>query len=99
MMEKIGQSFREGAVRPGCEGAATPSWVSRFGPLQVSSHLGGALIAQAAVLFQGFIDDVFQPGRDRGVQPDGRHGRAVENCLEDDAGVSPGKGRLPVAIS
>ena len=53
-------------------------------PLQVGAHVGCALVTQVAVFLQGFVDDVFKLGRQIWIQPNRRHGSAVEDRFKDE---------------
>src|ERR1700687_4615873 len=52
-------------------------------PLQVSADIGRVLVAQVAILLESLVNDVFQLGRQVGVQPNRRCWSAVENRLEN----------------
>ena len=49
---------------------------ARFGvtlqPLKIRSYVGGVLVAQIAILLQGFEDDMFQLGWQIAVEAHGR---------------------------
>ena len=67
--------------------------------LEVGANVAGVLVAQLAILLETLVDDALELGRDIGIQAHGRHGRAIEDGLEDDPVLSPRNGRMPVAIS
>src|SRR5207247_2804905 len=47
------------------------------------------LVANIAILFQGFVDDSFKFDREAGIQPDCRGWRSIQNGFEDHtAGVA-----------
>ena len=65
--------------------------MSRFGvalqPLKIGANVGGVLVAQIAVLLQGFEDDVFELGRQIPVETNGRRRHRIEDGFENDAGT------------
>jgi hypothetical protein len=67
--------------------------------LKVGSHLGRVLVAQGAIFFEALVDDARQFRRYRGIQICWWHRHEIENGLENDPGLSPRNGRVPVAIS
>ena len=68
-------------------------------PLQIRSHLGGALVPQIPVFLQRPIDDLFQLGRQIGIQSQRGTGARFRIASKIVAELSPRKGNCPVAIS
>src|ERR1700687_6479048 len=62
--------------------------------LQIRADIRGGPVAEFPVLFQRLIDDLFQLEGYRGVQPDGRWWRPVQDRIEDDAGGIPAERTL-----
>ena len=58
-----------------------------FQTLQVSAHLCGALIAQVAVLFHGFLDDLLELRGNGGIQTNCCSRIFVKDFVEDRAGA------------
>ena len=50
---------------------------------EVCAHIGGALITQVAVFFDGLVDDALEFRRELGVQPDWCDRDFVEDCIEN----------------
>src|SRR6266849_1835135 len=57
-----------------------------FEALQVGAHLGGALVAEVAVLFEQLVQDPFKRRRQVGVQAKRWGGRAIQDGVENDGG-------------
>ena len=51
--------------------------------LEVSPHFRRALITQVAIFLKSFGDDLFQLGREVGIQTQWAQGRAVEDGVKD----------------
>ena len=56
-----------------------------FETLQIAADLGGTLIAQLNILFQGLADEALRFRRQIGIQADGSGGSTVENRFRNDA--------------
>ena len=61
------ESRPRGRFRSGWPSSRTAVALQAF---QVAAHLGSVLIAQVAIFFEGFVDDLFQPRRDVGIEAD-----------------------------
>jgi hypothetical protein len=53
---------------------------------EVGADVGGALEAEFAILFDGFLDDAIELGGNGRILLNGRRGLGVENFIEDAAG-------------
>ncbi len=64
-------------------GEQTPTRIQiALDALQVRPHLGGLLVTQIAILFERFVGDFFQPGRQIRVQANRRDWSLVEDRVE-----------------
>jgi hypothetical protein len=61
-------------------------------PPQISVQIRGRLIAQPAVFFQAFVDDLFQPGWQDCVHPERRRGYPVDDGVQNHCGAIAGEG-------
>ena len=66
---------------------------------EFGAYIGGVLIAEVAIFFEGSVDDAFEFGREFAVEANWAARRSVENAVEYAPLVSPLKGKRPVAIS
>ena len=64
------------------EDRAAPGIGVALQPLQVGAHVGGGLVAQAWVLLQRLVDQVFQLGRNLRIEPHRRDRRFVQDGIE-----------------
>ena len=55
-----------------------------FQALQIAAQLGGGLVAQVAIFFEGFSDDFFQLGGKHRIDRAWRGGRAIQNGIENN---------------
>ena len=58
---------------------------------KVDSHAGGGLVPAFGILFHGLEDDRREFGRKTRIEPRGRSGRAVQNCVENHGRSIPRK--------
>ena len=63
--------------------------------LQVSANLGGTLVAQLAIFFEGFVDNLFELRRQLWIQPHRCHRYAVEDRFRKHAQSVAPKGQNP----
>src|SRR5690242_7272545 len=70
------------AIRDGNRTARIPL---TFQALELRTQIGGMLIAQVAVLFEGPADDVLQFPGDLGVQPHRLYRNLVQNGVENSS--------------
>ena len=69
-------------------------------PLEIGQHVGGVLVAQAAILLERLVDDPFELGGQlRDSRRTGDTGALRQDPFEDTADVAPVNGCEPVAIS
>jgi hypothetical protein len=59
--------------------------------LEVGAQFRGDLVADVAILFEGFVEDALEVGRDVRIEGDGSHGSVVQNVVEDDGAGSARK--------
>ena len=59
--------------------------------LEVGANVRRVLVAQVAIFFEALVDDALQFRRHVGIQAHRRHGRAVENGIENDPRAFPAK--------
>ena len=67
--------------------------------LQVCEHLGGTLVAQAGIFFDGLADDAIEFRRELGIKTGGEAGASCKMESKITAEVLPLKAIRPVAIS
>lgn len=78
----------------GCDGGDGAARVGvALDALQVGTQVGGALIAEVAILFESFGDDVGQFFGQVGIEANRRNRCAFEDGLEDERGSIPAKGQ------
>src|SRR5215471_10187161 len=61
---------------------------------QIAAKIGGRLVAQFAILFERFADDVLEFGREIGIESHRRDGNAVHNRFENHGGAFAAEGKL-----
>src|SRR5580698_4570208 len=62
--------------------------------LQVGAHFGGVLVTKIAVVFESFVDDAFELGREIGIEARRRSGLTIEDGVEDVGGAFAAEGKL-----
>ena len=60
--------------------------------LEIGTEFGGGLAAEVAIFFERLVDDVFEFGREFGMEPKRRNRSAIENGFGDDAGSFAAEG-------
>ena len=53
---------------------------------EIGAHFGGGLIAEVAIFFEGFVEDVLKLGREIGIEANGGNGSAFKNGIENERG-------------
>src|SRR2546430_15022606 len=87
-----------GVFSPPCLNASMtqklPLWESSDYPpqtLEVNAKVGGGLVTQFEVFFQGLVENLLQFWRQLGIEFQWRDGGAVENCVEHGSTCRTGK--------
>ena len=87
------------ATEPELGTPARPVFRVPFQTQQVRAHLCRTLVAQAPILLQRLVDDVFQLGWHIGIQPTVEVGVPSRMALKITPELSPRNGSVAVAIS